>query len=157
MFTPTGPVREVFPIHPPPPVNTGYPGVVLGPEILINVPDQPGTGIIDDGPGSYVPPFPPGGPVYDADSGVSQGGPADDGIKPDASGKVHTPQGVNLPGHVPDHWTRQDLEDLRDDLEDSIAERQAEQQLRGEDPNHRRRIDDELRLLRQIEKKLGGS
>jgi RHS repeat-associated protein len=68
-------------------------------------------------------------------------------------GKVHG----DLPDHVPDHWTREQLEDLEDDLERSIAVREAEQRRLGEDPAHRRRIEEERQLLRQVQKKLSGS
>jgi uncharacterized protein YukE len=71
----------------------------------------------------------------------------------DATGKVH---GI-LPSHVPDSWTRQDLEQARHDLEVSIANRKAEQARLGEDGPHRARITEEEQLLRQIIKKLSGS
>jgi hypothetical protein len=58
---------------------------------------------------------------------------------------------------VPGSWTDEELEQIADDLEQSIDNRKAEQGRLGEDPAHRRRIADEERLLRQIEKKLSGS
>ena len=61
------------------------------------------------------------------------------------------------PDHVPDSWTREQLEELKDDLQTSIRTRQAEQRWLGEDGPHRRRMNEELRLLRQIEKKLSGT
>lgn len=73
---PTGPMREIFPIDPTPPVSsTGHPPVVTGPGILITVPSPPGTGIID-GPGSYVP-FPAFGPYLD--KATSDSGPGAEG------------------------------------------------------------------------------
>jgi RHS repeat-associated protein len=74
----------------------------------------------------------------------------------DGSGKIHT-HGSELPAHVPAHWTTEDLIDLADDLRTSIATRKAEQLRLGEDGPHRRRIAEEERLLRQIEKILSGS
>jgi len=102
-----------------------------------------------------VPLLPPVGPIYDDDSGVSQGGPADDGIAPDVTGKVH---GVDpLPRHAPRHWSEEDLEDLAEDLRASIDARNDEAQRLGEEPGHRRRIGQEEALLRNIEKILGRS
>jgi RHS repeat-associated protein len=71
----------------------------------------------------------------------------------DATGKVHG----SLPDFVPNHWTADELQQLEDDLTQSIATRQAEQRALGEDPAHRLRIDEEVRLLRQIQKILSGS
>ena len=53
-------------------------------------------------------------------------------------------------------WRRR-LEELEEDLQTSIRTRQAEQRRLGEDGPHRRRINDELRLLRQVQKKVSGS
>jgi hypothetical protein len=58
---------------------------------------------------------------------------------------------------VPGSWTDEELEQIADDLEQSIDNRKAEQGRLGEDPANRRRIADEERLLRQMEKKLSGS
>ncbi len=71
----------------------------------------------------------------------------------DSTGKVHG----EIPDHVPDSWTREQLEELQDDLQTSIRTRQAEQQRLGEDGPHRRRINEEIQLLRQVQKKLSGS
>ncbi|MEW9555328.1 RHS repeat-associated core domain-containing protein [Nonomuraea sp. NPDC050783] len=74
----------------------------------------------------------------------------------DATGKLHSDQ-PELPDHVPSYWTRQELEDLADDLRKSISTRKLEQQRLGEGPSHRRRIHEEERMLRRVEKKLSGS
>jgi RHS repeat-associated protein len=71
----------------------------------------------------------------------------------DRSGKVHGP----LPGYVPKSWTRDDLQQIAQDLRVSIATRKAEQGRLGEDGPHRARIGQEEMLLRQVEKKLSGS
>ncbi|MBV9156363.1 MAG: PAAR domain-containing protein [Acidobacteriaceae bacterium] len=71
----------------------------------------------------------------------------------DATGKVHG----ELPDYVPSNWTRDQLGDLKSDLEKSIEFRKQEQVQLGEDGPHRARINDEERLLRQINKKLSGS
>jgi hypothetical protein len=70
----------------------------------------------------------------------------------DGTGKVHG----DIPGHVPDDWTDDQLEELEDDLPKSIGTREREQQRLGEDGPHRRRINEERRLLEQIRRKLGG-
>jgi hypothetical protein len=71
----------------------------------------------------------------------------------DTTGKVHT----DLPDHVPDNWTKEDLETAKDELRESINRRSQEQAQKGEDPGHRERIRREEQLLRQVEKKLSGS
>lgn len=71
----------------------------------------------------------------------------------DATGKVH---GI-IPTTVPDNWTRGQLEQLVNDLEASLGNRQREQQLLGEDSRHRDRMREERDFLRQIQKKLSGS
>jgi len=68
-------------------------------------------------------------------------------------GKVHGP----IPDHVPDNWSKDDLEQVKSDLETSIATRKEEQERLGEDPQHRWRLTEEEQLLKQIEKKLSGS
>ena len=74
-------------------------------------------------------------------------------LEKDASGKAH--------GHLPSYpnpgWTDEDLEQVAEDLRESIAQRNREQGELGEDPEHRNRINEEEQLLRQIEKKLSGS
>ena len=71
----------------------------------------------------------------------------------DATGKLHGA----LPGHVPGNWTSGQLEELAGDLRSSISTRKLEQARLGEHGPHRRRIFEEERLLRQVEKKLSGS
>ena len=58
---------------------------------------------------------------------------------------------------MPEEWTRQQLEQLVDDLVVSLGNRQREQQLLGEDSRHRERMREERDFLRQIQKKLSGS
>jgi len=74
-------------------------------------------------------------------------------IARDASGKVHQ----NLPRFVPRSWTRDQLKEAAYELRRSIEFRSREMSRFGEDAGHRFRIGQELRLLRQIEKKLSGS
>lgn len=75
------------------------------------------------------------------------------GLQIDATGKVHG----KLPRYVPKNWTREELQDSADALRASIKTRKAEQFRRGEHGSHRRRLSQEEKLLRQIEKKLSGS
>jgi hypothetical protein len=58
---------------------------------------------------------------------------------------------------VPPDWTPEDLEQIESDLQKSIQTRQQEQIDKGEDPAHRARINEEIQLLRQVQKKLSGS
>jgi hypothetical protein len=120
------------------------------------IPDDDGLGPwietipVDDGLGPQIEIIPEGprGPLINYD--------ADDVPGLDGTGKIHTgPEG--LPGHVPSDWTPEDLEQIRDDLQTSIQKRQAEQAALGEDPGHRARINAEIQLLRQVQKKLSGS
>ncbi|MFB4285026.1 hypothetical protein ACBJ59_57855 [Nonomuraea sp. MTCD27] len=74
----------------------------------------------------------------------------------DATGKIHNPGIRDLPSRVPDRWTTEVLQNLADDLRKSIKRQEASIQM-GEDPARRRRIHQEERLLRQIEKKLSGT
>jgi hypothetical protein len=71
----------------------------------------------------------------------------------DATGKVHG----DLPRFVPAHWTSEDLQQLESDLIHSIATRKQGLIDLGEDPAHRYRLQQELQLLRQVQKRLGGS
>ena len=71
----------------------------------------------------------------------------------DATGRIHE----DIPDHVPDNWTKENLEMARDELRESIKQRNAEQSKYGEEGGHRERIRREEHLLRQVEKKLGGS
>jgi RHS repeat-associated protein len=84
---------------------------------------------------------------------IGRGGSGGSGLSRDASGKVHG----TLPDHVPDSWTREQLEEAKSELKESIRQRNLEQDQFGEDGPHRTRIGQEENLLRQIEKKLGGS
>lgn len=69
----------------------------------------------------------------------------------DQKRKVHG----KLPEYVTDDWTDEELEDLAEDLETSIKTRKDELVNLGDEPGHRRRINEDLRLLKQILKKLG--
>ncbi len=71
----------------------------------------------------------------------------------DSTGKIHG----DLPDHVPDNWTKEDLETAQHELRESIKAREAEQNQYGEEGGHRERIRREERLLRQVDKKLSGS
>jgi hypothetical protein len=71
----------------------------------------------------------------------------------DGTGKVHG----DLPSTVPPEWAADDLVDLADDLETSIAVRRAENSRLGVDYAHSRRIAQEEALLRQVRKRLSGS
>lgn len=71
----------------------------------------------------------------------------------DATGKLHG----ELPSHVPSNWSTAQLSELAGDLRSSIHTRKLEQTRLGEHGPHRRRIAEEERLLRRVEKKLSGS
>jgi RHS repeat-associated protein len=71
----------------------------------------------------------------------------------DITGKIHG----DLPDHVPDSWTKGEMEEAAEELRESIKARNAEQMKYGEEGGHRERIRQEEQLLRQIEKKLSGS
>jgi len=120
------------------------------------IPVDDGLGIgaeifpVDDGLGPQIETIPEGprGPLVNY--------AADDLPGLDGTGKVHTgPEG--LPDYVPPDWTPEDLVQIRDDLKRSIQTRQEEQIDKGEDPGHRARINAEIQLLRQVQKKLSGS
>jgi hypothetical protein len=51
----------------------------------------------------------------------------------DATGKVHG----DLPDHVPEYWTREQLEETADELKGSIRQRNLEQQKLGDEGAHR--------------------
>jgi hypothetical protein len=76
---------------------------------------------------------------------------------PPRNARLHGP----LPDYVPDNWDDEYLEELEDDLETSIRNRESVQRQKGESSprgaGHRRRIDEERRLLRQVKKRLGRS
>lgn len=76
-----------------------------------------------------------------------------DPLSRDKTGKVH---GV-LPPYPPGSWSRRELQEVAEELEASIRTRVQEQLRLGEEGAHRARINDELRLLRQIERLLGRS
>jgi hypothetical protein len=69
----------------------------------------------------------------------------------DGTGRAHG----SIPTHPPGDMTQKELEEAKEELDESIARRKEEQLQGGEDPAHRRRINEEERLRRQIEKKLG--
>lgn len=71
----------------------------------------------------------------------------------DGTGKVHG----DIPGSIPRSWTREDLEELAQDLPLSISTRKARNAELGLDPGHARRLYEEEQLLRQVLKKLNGS
>jgi uncharacterized protein YukE len=127
----------------------------LGPWIeTIPVDDGLGLGTesipVDDGLGPPIETIPEGpqGPLVNYD--------ADDLPGLDGTGKIHTgPEG--LPDYVPPEWTPEDLQQIQEDLKKSIETRQQEQIDLGEEPGHRARINAEIRLLRQVQKKLSGS
>lgn len=87
------------------------------------------------GPQDMVDPsnYRPGAPMTDPPSGGTPEVPFElGGTRPktpvpdlDESGKVHTPD-IGLPDLVPEDWTREDMEDARDALEKSIAQRKEE-------------------------------
>lgn len=127
----------------------------LGPQIE-TIPVDDGLGLwietipVDDGLGPPIETIPEGpqGPLVNYD--------ADDLPGLDGTGKIHTgPEG--LPDYVPPDWTPEDLQQIQEDLKKSIETRQQEQLDLGEEPRHRARINAELRLLRQVQKKLSGS
>ena len=78
-------------------------------------------------------------------------------LEKDASGRVHTPPGVSVPRYPNPDWTDEDLEQVAEDLRDSIETRKEAASDLGESPSHRARINEEEQLLRSVEKKLGGS
>jgi len=132
----------------------------LGPQIE-TIPADDGLGLgtesipVDDGLGPPIETIPvgPQAPLVNYDSDLP---------RLDGSGKLHMPVREDpLPGYVPPNWTREDLEQVEDDLKASIANRQDEMVDLGEDtrrgPAHRARINEEIRLLRQVQKKLSGS
>lgn len=110
---------------------------------------------VDDGLGPMIETIPeaPKGPLVNYDSDLP---------RLDGSGKLHMPNREDpLPGYVPPDWTREDLQQVESDLQRSIVKRQAEMVDLGENtprgPAHRTRINDEIQLLRQVQKKLSGS
>jgi RHS repeat-associated protein len=78
-------------------------------------------------------------------------------LEKDASGRVHTPSGVSVPRYPNPDWTDEELEQVAEDLRDSIETRKEAASDLGESPSHRARISEEEQLLRSIEKKVSGS
>ena len=68
----------------------------------------------------------------------------------DKTGKIHG----ELPSHVHDNWSYEDLQQLHDDLEMSIASRQKENMYHGPDRGHSTRVTQEGNLLRQVKRAL---
>ena len=91
----------------------------------------------------------------------------------DATGKIHSPPGEDIPRTPAERelavqsWTKEELQSAAEELEQSIAARKAEQIRLGETSvgpggqrtgaQHRVRIADEEDLLRRVLKKLSGS
>ena len=73
----------------------------------------------------------------------------------DATGKIHT--AGDLPNYVPSNWTTEQLQQLESDLQQSIETRQQGLQDLGEEAAHMRRLQEEIRLLRQVQKRLSGT
>ena len=73
----------------------------------------------------------------------------------DGSGKIYTTG--DLPNHVPSDWTSEQLEQLESDLQQSIQTRQQAFQDLGEEAAHMRRLQAEIQLLRQVQKRLSGT
>jgi hypothetical protein len=74
-------------------------------------------------------------------------------LEKDKTGKVHG----EIPSYPNPEWTDEELEQVAEDLRDSIAQRKQEQGELGEEPGHRNTIREQEKLLRQIEKRLSGS
>jgi RHS repeat-associated protein len=60
-----------------------------------------------------------------------------------------------IPSYPPTGATREELEETLEDLEASMPIREGELEERGEHGKHRRRLEEERKLRRQIEEKLG--
>ena len=58
---------------------------------------------------------------------------------------------------MPKDWTRENVEDVAEELVESIGRRQEEQLELGEHGPHRRRINEEEKFLRQLEHQLENS
>ena len=74
-------------------------------------------------------------------------------LEKDKSGKVHG----EIPSYPNPGWTDEDLEQVAEDLRDSIDTRSKELGEKGEESGHRARVGREEKLLGQIERLLGGS
>jgi RHS repeat-associated protein len=74
-------------------------------------------------------------------------------LEKDKTGRVHG----DIPNYPNPEWTEEDLEQVAEDLRDSIGQRKQEQIDLGEESGHRNTINEQEKLLRQIEKRLSGS
>jgi RHS repeat-associated protein len=74
-------------------------------------------------------------------------------LEVDKKGKVHG----GIPSYPNPEWTDEDLEQVAEDLRESIDTRSKELGEEGEESGHRVRVGREEKLLRQIERPLGGS
>jgi RHS repeat-associated protein len=74
-------------------------------------------------------------------------------LEKDETGRIHG----DIPSYPNPQWTEEDLEQVAEDLRDSIDRRAGELGEKGEEAGHRTRLGREEKLLRQIERLLGGS
>jgi RHS repeat-associated protein len=74
-------------------------------------------------------------------------------LEKDGTGKVHG----DIPSYPNPQWNEEDLEQVAEDLRGSIDRRAEELGEKGEEAGHRTRLGREEKLLRQIERRLGGS
>ncbi len=74
-------------------------------------------------------------------------------LERDGTGRIHG----NIPSYPNPQWTEEDLEQVAEDLRDSIDRRAGELGEKGEEAGHRTRLGREEKLLQQIERPLGGS
>jgi RHS repeat-associated protein len=79
------------------------------------------------------------------------GGGGDLPKREEADEKTHG----KIPSHPPTGATREELEETLEDLEPSMPIREGELEERGEHGKHRRRLEEERKLRRQIEETLG--
>ncbi|HXS14400.1 MAG TPA: RHS repeat-associated core domain-containing protein [Acidobacteriaceae bacterium] len=71
----------------------------------------------------------------------------------DQTGKIHT----DIPDHVPENWSTQQLEDAKGELEESIKTRKDTLDYNEPDaPGHQTRLQNEQRFLDQVNEKLAG-
>jgi hypothetical protein len=64
-------------------------------------------------------------------------------LEKDAWRRVHTPSGVSVPRYPNPDWTDEELEQVAEDLWDSIETRKETASDLGESPSHRARINEE--------------
>jgi hypothetical protein len=74
-------------------------------------------------------------------------------LERDGTDKVHG----EIPSHPNPEWNEEDLEQVAEDLRESIDRRTGELGEKGEEARHRARVGREEKLLQQIERALGGS